>query len=164
MVAMLMQSRCMSDPAIITVASASEIESIMPVMESSFDPHYGEAWTLAQCAGMLSLPGTWLLVARSDVQVIGFALSRIVVDEVELLLLAVDQAQQRCGLGTALLNQVFEDAAVRGARAVHLEVRSNNGARRFYTNHGFVACGERKNYYRGISGQLTNAVTLSRKI
>ncbi|MFM9853697.1 MAG: ribosomal protein S18-alanine N-acetyltransferase [Sphingomonadaceae bacterium] len=149
---------------IITTATACDIDAIMPVMASSFDPQYGEAWTLAQCVGMLSLPGSWLLVAQAKGRTIGFALSRIIVDEAELLLLAVTRTNQHAGIGSALLTHVLDDARKRGANRLYLEVRSNNGARDFYTNHGFVACGERQNYYRGIAGQLTNAVTLSRQI
>jgi [ribosomal protein S18]-alanine N-acetyltransferase len=158
------QSPLMPNDMTITTATAGDIDAIMPVMASSFDPQYGEAWTLAQCVGMLSLPGSWLLTARAEGRVVGFALSRIIVDEVELLLLAVTRTNQRDGIGSALLTHVLDDARRRGAIRLHLEVRSNNGARDFYTNHGFSQCGERTNYYRGIAGQLTNAVTLSRQI
>ena len=61
----------------------------MTVMEAAFDPVFGEAWTLPQLAGVMMMPGTWLTIARVDAAALGFALVRSVLDECELLLLAV---------------------------------------------------------------------------
>jgi ribosomal-protein-alanine N-acetyltransferase len=74
----------------------------MRVMEDSFDPAFGEAWTAPQCAGLLPMAGVWLSLARRDDAVIGFALARIVGDEAELLLLAVGRSSQGKGVGQML--------------------------------------------------------------
>ena len=47
-------------------ASALDLDQVMAVMNKAFDPCYGEAWTAAQCAGALSLPGAALFLARAD--------------------------------------------------------------------------------------------------
>ena len=148
----------------IVQCTAKSLDDIMPVMASAFDPAYGEAWTASQCAGILSLPGSWLITARTDDHIAGFALTRAILDEAELLLLAVDRRYQRRKIGAALLNRMITDSASKGVRKLFLEVRANNPAHSFYEQNGFSPVGFRRNYYRGVHGQLTDAVTLSRII
>lgn len=148
----------------IVECNAQALDDIMPVMASAFDPAYGEAWTASQCAGILSLPGSWLITARTGNHVAGFALTRAILDEAELLLLAVDSRYQRRKIGAALLDRTIADSASKGVKRLFLEVRANNPAHGFYEQNGFSPVGLRRNYYRGVHGQLTDAVTLSRII
>ncbi|CAN5620627.1 hypothetical protein BH10PSE14_BH10PSE14_33260 [soil metagenome] len=134
------------------------------VMAEAFDPRFGEAWTRGQCLGILAMPGVWLTVAMVDREAAGFALSRGVADEAELLLLAVLPAQRRRGVGAALLRAMMAHAQAIGAVRVHLEVREGNDAVKLYQATGFAKVGERRNYYRGASGQTFNALTYRRDI
>ena len=140
----------------------ADLDAVMRVMEASFDPVYGEAWTAPQCAGLLPLPGVWLSLARVDGEVTGFALARVVAQEAELLLLAVGRQSQRAGVGAALLGQFIEDARARGAVQFHLEVRDGNPAVTLYRRAGFREVGRRRRYYSGRDGQLFDALTLAR--
>jgi [ribosomal protein S18]-alanine N-acetyltransferase len=139
-----------------------DLEAVMNVMEDSFDPAFGEAWTGPQCAGLLPMPGVWLSLARNGHDVIGFALGRIVVREAELLLLAVRRIEQRRGVGQMLLDRFAAVAKRRGAEQLHLEVREGNRAIRLYKRAGFGEVGRRKNYYNGRGGELYDALTLAR--
>ncbi|RYG29005.1 MAG: GNAT family N-acetyltransferase, partial [Burkholderiales bacterium] len=130
----------------------------------AFDARFGEAWTSAQCMGMLSLPGVWMVIASLDGQDMGFALARLAADEAELLLLATRPASRRRGIGGALLRAVVEEARARGATQIYLEVRSGNDAVALYSREGFTKVGERSNYYRGKAGQLFDAHTYARKL
>jgi hypothetical protein len=38
----------------ISSGDANDIAAIMPIMNSAFDPKYGEAWTAAQCLSLLA--------------------------------------------------------------------------------------------------------------
>ena len=140
----------------------ADLDAVMRVMEASFDPVYGEAWTAPQCAGLLPLPGVWLSLARLDGEVTGFALARVVAQEAELLLLAVCRDSQRAGVGAALLERFIEDARARGADQFHLEVRDGNPAVSLYRRAGFREVGRRRRYYSGRDGQLFDALTLAR--
>ena len=131
----------------------------MEVMGSAFDPVYGEAWTSSQLAGMMSLPGTWLTIARLDGATLGFAVMRAVVDEAELLLLAVAPQWRGRSIGRALLDDCLAQARVRGIRSMHLEVRSTNDAIALYTKAGFRHVNSRPGYYRGSNGQLHDALS-----
>lgn len=143
---------------------SQDLTSVNTIMMDAFEAKYGEAWTSAQCLGMLSLPGVWLVLASVDGRDAGFALSRIVADEVELLLIATRPAARRRGVAGALLRAVIDEARGRNAAKVHLEVRSGNDAVRLYRREGFEKVGERREYYRGRNGQLFDAHTYARNL
>jgi ribosomal-protein-alanine N-acetyltransferase len=140
----------------------ADLGDVMAVMQESFDPCYGEAWTAPQCGGLLPMPGVWLSLARHGDEVVGFSLSRIVAGEAELLLLAVKAKDQRRGVGKMLLDSFVRRASERGARRLHLEVREGNHAVKLYSEAGFTPVGRRRNYYSGRDGQIYDALTLAR--
>jgi ribosomal-protein-alanine N-acetyltransferase len=135
----------------------------MQVMEDSFDPAYGEAWTAPQCAGLLPMSGVWLTLALDGHAAIGFALGRVVAGEAELLLLAVRRESQGKGVGQRLLDRFGATAADKGARKLHLEVRDGNPAVRLYERNGYREAGRRPGYYTGRDGGRFDALTLTRK-
>jgi ribosomal-protein-alanine N-acetyltransferase len=143
---------------------SQDLSSVNTIMQDAFDARYGEAWTSAQCLGMLSLPGVWLVLASIDGRDAGFALARIIADEAELLLLATRPAARRRGVAGALLRAVIEEARGRGVTRIHLEVRSGNDAVWLYRREGFEKVGERREYYRGRNGQLFDAHTFARDL
>ena len=151
-------------PAVISEVGAEAIEEVMSIMTEAFDPNYREAWTAAQCLAMLSMPGAWLSLARIDGRPAGFALSRAVADEAELLLLAVTSAARRSGIGSSLIGRTISLARERGADKLHLEVRHNNPAFQFYMNSGFTIAGRRPSYYLSTDGQYHDAMTLSHSL
>ena len=141
----------------------ADLPAVMAIMDDSFDPMFGEAWTASQCAGLLPLPGVWLTLAYDGDEIAGFALSRHVADEAELLLLAVRCAAQGRGIGKALLADFAARARSRGAAMFHLEVREGNPAVGLYERAGYSAVGRRRDYYRGLDGTRHDALTLIKK-
>ena len=142
-----------------------DLDAVMDVMTSAFDPGFGEGWTRSQCAGILPLSGVVLMLARDekgDVQ--GFSLLRTVADEAELLLLAVAPSAQRRGVGGSLLDHFIEHARGSGVRRMHLEVRDGNPAVAMYQAFGFKAEGRRPKYYSGQDGSQHDAVTMARQL
>jgi ribosomal-protein-alanine N-acetyltransferase len=141
--------------------SAADLDEVMATMDEAFDPAFGEAWTRSQCAGIMGLGNVWLLLARHGGAAAGFALARVVLDEAELLLLAVQPAQRRSGIGRALLAAVSNQARGRGATRLHLEMRDGNPAAHLYQGAGFAEIGRRRRYYRGNGGSSLDAITLA---
>ena len=137
---------------------AADLPAIMPVMASAFGTEFGEAWTESQCLGVVSMPGSHLVIARRE-SAIGFALSRVIIDECELMLLAVNAQSQRSGIGRDLLDAIIGDARGAKATSVFLEVRSGNPAISLYASTGFVEVGRRRGYYRGALGETFDALT-----
>jgi ribosomal-protein-alanine N-acetyltransferase len=142
----------------------NDLAVVDSLMREAFDPRFGEAWTANQCAGVMAMPGVWLTLADIDGVVAGFAMARAIVDEAELLLLAVRPAARRRGVGSALLRAVIGEARERGAARLHLEVRAGNDAVSLYGRCGFEKIGERRDYYRGKGGKLFDAMTYQKSI
>ena len=149
---------------VLSDAGVGDLPEVMATMPDAFAPAFGEAWTQSQCLGLLSLPGVWLTLARIDGKPAGFALSRVVIDEAELLLLAVHHDHRRVGIGRALLERVAVAAKSRGALRLFLETRDGNPARALYDAASFQAVGTRLNYYRGRDGTAHDAHTLERRL
>ncbi|WP_426261268.1 GNAT family N-acetyltransferase [Sphingomonas sp. DC1100-1] len=141
-----------------------DVATVDALMTAAFDPRYGEAWTRNQCLGVLAMPGVRLTLALVDDRPAGFAMVRSVMEEAELLLLAVDPAFRRRGIGTALLRAVIAEAQMSGIADLHLEVRANNPAVALYTEQGFAKVGERRGYYRGRGGEAFDAHTYRRAV
>ncbi len=120
-------------------------------------PH---AWSMASFADLLDAPGVFLETAPT-----GFALGRVILDEAELLTLAVDPAARRQGTGARLL-AAFETSAV-GQRATraYLEVASDNmPAIALYRGAGYAVSGKRPGYYRTGGGLRIDALLMDRAL
>ncbi len=140
------------------------VPHIMPIMRSAFSEEYGEAWKEAQCIAMLGLPGTRLMQAFVDKKIVGFAISRYVLDEEELLLFAVDPAFRKQGFGKAIMMKFVEVSENNGASSLFLEVRENNPARALYKKLGFTKIGVRPSYYKGANNQRFDAITYKKHL
>ena len=149
---------------LLRAGSPRDIDLVDGLMAQAFEPRFGEAWTRSQCLGVLAMPGVRLLLAFLDDEPAGFALTRAVADEIELLLLATLPAQRRRGVGATLLRALVAEAQGEGLRQMHLEVRAGNEAVRLYLANDFAKVGERRGYYRGRTGQLFDAHTYSRAL
>ena len=133
----------------------------MPVMNDAFDPDFGEAWTAAQCLSTLAMPGGQLLIAKSGGAVVGFALSRGVIDEEELLLIGTLQSARRKGVGRQLIAGLSQTCAELGRSTLFLEVREGNNAYIFYTSMGFLPIGRRHGYYKSMRGNKHDSITMA---
>lgn len=125
------------------------LSEVMTVMERAFPKIYGESWNNNQCRSMLSLPGTKLLLVRLGQDLCGFSICRTVIDEQELLMIAVDPTFQKTGIASSLLNEIALRAKEENVEIIFLEVRSNNPAQSLYQKHGFEKIGVRAAYYTG---------------
>ena len=95
-----------------------------------------------------------------DGEILGFCIMQKVLDEANLLRMAIDPKCQGQGLGTLLLNDAIErlgDACVQ----IFLEVReSNYAAIALYEKVGFHQIDLRKNYYPAPNRQKEHAVIM----
>ena len=85
--------------------------------------------------------------------VTGFAISRIVLDEAELLSIALDPEVRGRGYSTTLLKRHAERVRRAGAESLFLEVAADNApALALYRGLGMVEIGRRKGYYPASAG------------
>ena len=147
-------------------------DAIMRVMDVAFDPVFGEAWTRSQLLGALVLPDTRCVLidaagnlAPPDLdRIVGFALLRRVLDEEELLLIAISPEARGRGLGARLLDAAVETSRDLRCSKIFLEMRDDNPARHLYQARGFKPVGLRRDYYSGRDGKRRNAITFMRMI
>ena len=135
----------------VTIAPAQmhDLPALLALERASPEaPH----WTEAQYQAILSpAPNALkrsLLLASTSTSLVGFALAKLAGDEAELETIAVDPANRRSGIGSALVAAVAAWAWQRGALRMDLEVRaSSQGAIALYRSLGFVVTGQRTRYY-----------------
>lgn len=102
-----------------------------------------------------------LFVGRSA-QPAGFVLSRTILDEAEILTLAVAPAERGKGYSRPLLDAHLDGLSHRGVRRVHLEVEDGNGAAlALYRRRGFRETGRRQGYYLKEDGSRAMALTMA---
>lgn len=85
---------------------------------------------------------------------VGFAASRFVAGEADLLTIVVDAANRRGGLATKLLGYHLSALSQQRVTSVFLEVDAQNvAATALYRHFGFRPVGERKDYYTREAGR-----------
>lgn len=141
-----------------------QLQAVMRVMGAAFSSLYGESWNEHQCRSMLSLPGTQLMIASCGQRPCGFAISREVAGEEELLMIAVDPQHQNKGIGLTILKRLIADAVKNEITSVFLEVRSNNPAQSLYQKLGFQKIGLRPAYYTGATKEKFDAITYKKSL
>ena len=87
-----------------------DIDKIMAVMSTAFDPAYGEAWNRRQVEDALLIGNCHYGLVSTGPSCAGFYLSRYGVEEEELLLLAVCPEHRHQGWGRKLLAQFTQQA------------------------------------------------------
>ncbi len=109
-------------------------------------------WTRGNFSDSLA-NGHLCRVDETEIGIRGYAILMPVVDEAELLTIGVAAAQQRKGLGRAMLLEMLKVARAKNMRRVLLEVRpSNLAAIALYRSAGFSEIGVRRAYYQNTNG------------
>lgn len=117
-------------------------------------------WSAQTIQGLLDFPGSVLATSES-----GFAMGRVIVDEAELLTLAVSPEAQRQGQARRCLLDFERKARGLGAVRLFLEVAAtNDAARALYGASGFREDGVRRGYYRVPGGDAIDAVVMSKTL
>jgi ribosomal-protein-alanine N-acetyltransferase len=126
----------------IEMASLTQVRILAAVHATSFPDE--DRWDADAIATQLAQPGVFGLLDRDG----GMLLARVAADEAEILTIAVSPELRRQGRGSALLSQAVALAVQSGARALFLEVSTDNApARALYESLGFQGVGRRRRYY-----------------
>ena len=109
---------------------------------------FSDPWVEASIADELENPLSLWLVALDGDTVAGYVGSQTVLDESDIMNVAVAPAYRRQGLGGRLLLQLQQQLCSKGVHSLTLEVRvSNEPAKALYEQLGYVQVGRRPNYY-----------------
>ena len=108
-----------------------------------------EAWSEKSVASELNNPLSFWLVAVDGDRVAGYVGSQTVLDESDMMNVAVHPDYRKQGIATALIVGLVEELRKKGSHCLTLEVRaSNENAISLYKKLDFQEVGRRKNYYR----------------
>lgn len=123
-------------------------------------------WPREEFLSFLSERNTPIYVAcDAKRRIAGFALIRTVLDEAELLTIAVEPKWRGKRIGQALLRAVFEDLRMSPARRMFLEVDEQNAAAvKLYGREGFAKISTRKGYYPRTDGTAATALVMARDL
>ena len=110
---------------------------------------FSAPWSEASVAGELDNPLSVWLICEDQGRVLGYVGSQTVLDETDMMNIAVLPEARRAGIGERLILSLIELLKDRGSRSLALEVRaSNTPAISLYKKLGFLQVGRRPNYYR----------------
>lgn len=135
------------------------VEDLDQVMEIEEDL-FSVPWTREGFLTYLMKKDTMFFVVEEKEKILGFCSMMTVLDEGDILNVAVRRDRQKEGIGQFLVASILRMADMQGIRLVHLEVREGNGAaRRLYERLGFKEDGLRRNYYEN---PVENAVLMTK--
>lgn len=110
---------------------------------------FADPWSEGSIASELDNPLSLWLVAEQDGAVCGYVGSQTVLDETDMMNIAVRPDCRRQGIAAALIEELVSRLKEQGSHILRLEVReSNTPAIALYNSMGFTQLGIRKNYYR----------------
>ena len=152
-----------SSPAVIRPLRPEKAEDCARLHAAGF----AYPWSAQEVAALIASSSTLGAAALdpSNGRLRGFVISRLAMDEAEILTIAVEAASRGKGVGRALLNENLRQAANAGAKAMFLEVdRDNAAAVALYKRLGFVTVGERGGYYRRQDGARAAAIVMRKAL
>jgi ribosomal-protein-alanine N-acetyltransferase len=121
-------------------------------------------WTKTQFFGsLIEGDDAWIALSKRKKheersEFLGYFVQKPILDEMELLTIAVKKSAQGKGVGQRLLKAAIGRAKALHMKSVSLEVRESNiVAIRAYIKAGFVIVGCRKNYYLTTQNQREDA-------
>lgn len=125
----------------------ADLDDVLLIEHRSFTT----PWSLSLFRSELRHEGSHLFVARPDDlpdTIAGYVGYRVVVDEMHIVIVAVEPARRRQGIATQMIAQAMAHARGHGCIRATLEVRASNiEAQKLYFRHGFAPVGTRPGYY-----------------
>ena len=110
---------------------------------------FQDPWSEKSIASELSNKLALWLVAVEEETLVGYIGSQTVMDETDMMNVAVHPEFRRRGIAEALVNALCAALKEQGSVSLTLEVRaSNEPAKALYEKLGFEQVGKRPNYYR----------------
>ena len=123
----------------------SHVAQVAALEKACFTTPWSENSVRAELTNPLSL---WL-VAVDHGEVVGYVGSQSVMDEADMMNVAVSDSYRRKGIARQLVGALITALDKRGVLSLTLEVRaSNEPAKQLYKQIGFEQVGRRPNYYR----------------
>ena len=133
-----------------------DLEQVVDIEQNLFSV----PWTKEGFLTYLMKKDTMFFVVEEKERILGYCSMMTVLDEGDILNVAVRSDRQKEGIGQFLVDSMLRMAEMQGIKLVHLEVRQGyETARRLYQRLGFKEDGLRRNYYEN---PVENAVLMTK--
>lgn len=134
-----------------------DLEQVLEIEEELFSV----PWTREGFFTFLTRDDSMFLVVEEKEKILGYCGLLMVLDEGDVLNVAVRKDRQREGIGNFLMESLIRLSGQLGISMIHLEVRKGNEtAIRLYERLGFERDGIRKGYY---TDPVEDAVLMTKK-
>lgn len=121
-----------------------DLDQVVQIEEENFSM----PWSRKSFLDTLQLPHAIYVVAEREGRIAGYCGCYQILEEAEIVNVAVDKAFRGRGIGRRMLTELMRLGEERGSFAYTLEVRvSNAPAIHLYESLGFKSLGIRKNFY-----------------
>jgi len=135
----------------VRLATLSDAADIAAMSRHYIEQGLPWTWTEERVAHSIRDPETNVVVVGESRALAGFGIMFYANDDAHLLLFAVRRAQQRRGVGSAILRWLEDVARAAGAKRIRVEcLKENSAARNFYCEHGYHELDIGRKMYRGL--------------
>lgn len=138
----------------VSFMTLEDLDSIAPILSTEFD----DFWSYMTLKSELEKDDSFVLVAKQDSKIVGFADIWKAIDVMHLMDIVVAKDYREKHIGSLLMNEIIKLCIAKDIYELTLEVKENNTpAINLYKKFGFKDIGIRKNYY----GANNNAVIMT---
>ena len=135
-------------------------ESLFEVANTGFDRH--SPWTVEQIKDTLDTESTLIFYATINQQVVGFIMTSLTIDMVDVFMVVVSIEFKKQSIGTKMFEALISYCEQEKISEIILETRITNiPAIALYERVGFQKVGLRKAYY---SSPIEDAIIMKREI
>lgn len=130
----------------ISLMRESDIKEAHEIEVASFTTPWSEFLFLKD---VKENPNSVFLAAKEDGKIVGYGGFWIILDEMNIVNLAVRSSDRKKGIGSRILTELLKEGMQKGAKVATLEVRESNlAAQKLYEKFGFKVIAIRKKYYQ----------------
>ena len=135
----------------ITALTLEDINSI----ELNFSEQFDKFWSIDILKNDFENENSKYIIAKIDNEIVGFAGIKIIIDEADIMNIAVRIDKRNLGIGSVLLKKLIQLAMDSNCTSITLEVNENNlPAIHLYEKFDFEKIGLRKKYYNNIDDAI----------
>lgn len=135
----------------ITTMTTQDIEQITENFSENFD----KFWAINILQDDFASSNSIYIVAKVQNNVIGFAGIKVILDEADIMNIAVRTDKRSLGIGSLLLENLIQTAKQHACTKLTLEVNETNlPAIRLYEKYHFTRIGLRKKYYNNTNDAI----------
>lgn len=124
-------------------------------IELNFSENFDKFWSIDILKNDVTNENSKYIVAKINDEIVGFAGIKIILDEADIMNIAVRIDKRKLGIGSILLEKLIELAINCNCSFITLEVNENNlPAIHLYEKYNFENIGLRKKYYNNIDNAI----------